>query len=68
MSVAITGCLSSAAISRAAAILSEELGWTPEKTVAEERAFRARLARDHGLSEAILAKRDRNPTRSLACA
>ena len=33
-----------------------------------ERAFRARLARDHGLTEAILAERDRNTTRSLACA
>jgi len=68
MSVAITGCLSSNAISRAATILAEELGWTAEQAGVEERAFRARLARDHGLSEAILAERDRNPTRSLACA
>lgn len=68
MSVVITGCLSSAAITRSAAILAEELGWTAEKAGEEERAFRARLARDHGLSEAILAERDRNPTRRLACA
>ena len=67
-SIAITGCLSSAAIARATAILAEELGWTAEQAAGEERAFRARLARDHGLSEAILAERDRNPTRSLACA
>ncbi len=68
MSVAITGSLSSNAISRATTILAEELGWTAEKAAVEERAFRARLARDHGLSEAILAERDRNPTWSLACA
>jgi glycerol-3-phosphate dehydrogenase len=67
-SIAITGCLSSAAITRASAILADELGWTAETAADEERAFRARLARDHGLSEAILAERDRNPTRSLACA
>ena len=67
-SIAITGCLSSAAITRATAILADELGWAEEKAADEERAFRARLARDHGLTEAILAERDRNPTRSLACA
>ena len=68
MSVTITGCLSSAAIAQAAAILAGELGWTEEKAAEEERAFRERLARDHGLTEAILAERDNNPTRSLACA
>lgn len=67
-SMAITGCISSNAISRSAAILAEELGWTAAKVADEENAFRGRLARDHGLSEAILAERDQNPTRSLACA
>ena len=68
MSVTITGCLSSAAIARARAILAAELGWSDEAAAAAERAFRERLARDHGLTEAILADRDTNPTRSLACA
>ena len=67
-SIAITGCLSSAAITRATAILADELGWAEEKAADEERAFRARLARDHELTEAILAERDQNPTRSFACA
>ena len=67
-SIAITGCLSSAAIAEAARILAEELGWTAEHAASEEAAFRARIARDHGLTEDILAERDRNARRSLACA
>ena len=67
-SLAITGALSSAAIAETAAILADELGWSPEHAAAAERDFRARLARDHGLTEAILAERDRPTTRSLACA
>ncbi len=67
-SLAITGCLSSAVIARTTELLAAELGWTPELAADQERAFRAGLARDHGLSEAILIDRDRNPTRSLACA
>ena len=68
MSVTITGCLSSRAIARTAAILAEELGWPEEKAAEEERRFRHHLARDHGLSEAILAERDQNPIRSFPCA
>ena len=67
-SIAITGHLSSAVIARAALILADELGWPQHKIAEEERAFRARLARHHGLSEAILVERDRSQTRSLACA
>jgi glycerol-3-phosphate dehydrogenase len=67
-SLAITGCLSSEIITRATALLADELGWTPERAADEERAFRDRLARDHGLSPAILTERDRNPTRSPECA
>jgi glycerol-3-phosphate dehydrogenase len=67
-SLAITGCLSSAIIARATALLADELAWTPERASGEERAFRDRLARDHGLSPAVLTDRDRNPTRSAACA
>jgi len=67
-SLAITGALSSAAVARIAAILADELGWSPEQAAAAERDFRTRLARDHGLTEAILAGRDRNTARSLECA
>jgi glycerol-3-phosphate dehydrogenase len=67
-SLAITGALSSTAITQIGAILAHELGWSAEKAAASERDFRARLARDHGLTEAILAERDRNSTRSLECA
>ena len=66
--LAITGTLSSAAISETAAILADELGWSPQKAADEERAFRTLLAEDHGLTDGILAERDRNRTRSLACA
>jgi glycerol-3-phosphate dehydrogenase len=67
-SIAITGELSAAVIARATAILADELDWPRQKCIAEERAFRARLAHHHGLSEAILAERDQNPARSLICA
>ena len=67
-SLAITGALSSAAISETAAILADELGWSPQKAADEERAFRTLLADDHGLTDGVLAERDRNRTRSLACA
>ena len=67
-SLAITGALSSATIAETAAILAEELGWSEQKAAEEERAFRALLAHDHGLTDAILVGRDRNRTRSLACA
>lgn len=67
-SLAITGCLSSATIARTSELLAAELGWAPERARDEEHAFRARLARDHGLSAAILTDRDRNPNRSAACA
>jgi glycerol-3-phosphate dehydrogenase len=63
-SLAITGALSSAAITRATAILGEELGWRPGAAAEHEAAFRAMLARDHGLTESTLTKRDR----SLECA
>ena len=67
-SLAITGALSSAAIAETAAILADELGWSPEHAAAAEHDFRTRLARDHGLTEAILSERDRPTTRSLECA
>lgn len=67
-SLAITGALSAAAVGQITAILAEELGWSPEQAVAAERDFRARLARDHGVTEAILAERDRTNARSLECA
>ena len=67
-SLAITGALSSAVIAETAAILADELGWSPQQAADEERAFRALLADDHGLTDGILAERDRNRTRSLACA
>lgn len=67
-SIAITGSISSAAIASATAILADELGWLPEKAAAAERAFRLLLARNHGLTDGILAERDRSTTRSLACA
>ena len=57
-SLAIRGELCSAAIVQAVAILADELGWTVERAGREEADFRARLARDHGLTEAILTKRD----------
>ena len=67
-SMAITGALSSVAVAQAAAILADELGWSREKAADEERFFRARLLSHHGLTEQTLTERDRNPTRSLACA
>lgn len=67
-SLAITGDISSAVIARAAQILGDELGWPASRATAEERDFRAQLARNHGLTETILAGRDRERTRSLACA
>jgi glycerol-3-phosphate dehydrogenase len=67
-SLAITGALSSAAITQATAALADELGWTRQRAADEERAFRNLLARDHGLEESVLTGRDRNQTRSLACA
>ena len=38
--LAITGALSSAAIAETAAILADELGWSPQKAADAERAFR----------------------------
>jgi len=67
-SIAITGCLSSAAIAQAAAILADELGWSAARAASEEAAFRALVARDHGLSADILAARDRTAPRSTPCA
>ena len=67
-SLAITGTLSSAAISQAIAVLADELGWTQQRAADEERSFRELLARDHGLSESILTGRNLTTTRSLACA
>jgi glycerol-3-phosphate dehydrogenase len=67
-SLTITGCLSSRAIGRAARILAAELGWPDVRAAEAERDFRARLARDHGLTEAILAARDPDPDRSSPCA
>lgn len=67
-SIAITGCISSTVIACATAILAEELGWSADRAADEERVFRDRLSHDHGLTEAILADRDRNPLRSLVCA
>jgi glycerol-3-phosphate dehydrogenase len=67
-SLAITGALSSDTITRTAAILADELGWPLDQAAEEERAFRARLARDHGLTDAILTERDNTSTRSLECA
>ena len=66
-SLAITGGLSSEAITQASAALADELGWTQQRAADEERAFRDLLARDHGLSESILTDRDRTNTRSPAC-
>lgn len=60
-SLAITGALSSMTISRATAILSEELHWPPDVAAKHEAAFRALLKRDHGLTSAILTQRDRSP-------
>jgi glycerol-3-phosphate dehydrogenase len=67
-SLAITGVLSSAAITRTATILSDELGWSPQQAAEAERAFRDRLARDHGLTDAILDDRDLSNAGSLECA
>jgi glycerol-3-phosphate dehydrogenase len=67
-SIAITGDISSAAIAEATALLAAELGWTADQAATHERNFRARLARNHGLTEAILSERDRTKTRSLECA
>lgn len=66
-SLAITGALSSAIISRAAAILAEELGWSADVASRHEAEFRALLARDHALTPSILSQRDRT-TGSLECA
>jgi glycerol-3-phosphate dehydrogenase len=59
-SLAITGALSSAAISRATAILSEEVHWPPDVAAKHEAEFRALLERDHGLTPTILTQRDRS--------
>lgn len=67
-SLAITGAMSDAVIVATTAILADEFGWSPDKAATEEHAFRALLARDHGLTDGILAERDRNTTRSLECA
>lgn len=67
-SLAITGKLSSRIIERATQILAEELGMSQQQAHEEEAGFRALLARDHGLTDAILAERDPTPVRSLACA
>lgn len=66
-SLAITGTLSSAAITQAARILAEELGWSSQSAAEHEATFRALLARDHGLTAAILIERDRK-IGSPACA
>jgi len=66
-SLAITGSLSSAAIGQVAALLADELGWSSAKRAEYEAEFRALLARDHGLTEAILLERDQK-TGSPACA
>ncbi|HEY9011016.1 MAG TPA: glycerol-3-phosphate dehydrogenase/oxidase [Devosia sp.] len=66
-SIAITGALTSGGISRAAAILADELGWSSTFAAEHEAAFRERLARDHGLGQAILTERDRK-LGSPACA
>lgn len=57
-SIAITGRLSSSVVTRAAAILAEELGWTDVQAAEHEAAYRELLARDHGLSPSILTERD----------
>ena len=67
-SLAITGELSSAVIARATEILARELGWPADKAADEEREFRAMLATNHGLSEAVLTQRDHQTGRSPACA
>ena len=66
-SLAITGMLSSAAISQATSILADELGWAPDEAAQQEASFRGRLVHDHGLTPSILTARDRN-TGSLECA
>jgi glycerol-3-phosphate dehydrogenase len=66
-SLAISGTLSSIAISQAARILADELGWSADESTRQEASFRRRLADDHGLTPPILAARDRN-TGSLECA
>jgi glycerol-3-phosphate dehydrogenase len=66
-SLAITGALSSAIISRATAILADELGWSADVASRHEAEFRALLARDHALTPSILSQRDRT-TGSLECA
>jgi glycerol-3-phosphate dehydrogenase len=66
-SLAITGVLSSGTISRASAILADELGWDDAKQLTEETAFRAMLASDHGLSPQLLDQRD-TKMGSPACA
>jgi glycerol-3-phosphate dehydrogenase len=66
-SLAITGALSSAAISQSTALLAGELGWSSEASAEHEAAFRALLARDHGITASILKARDRKMG-SLECA
>jgi len=65
-SLAITGSLSSAAINQVAALLADELGWSSATRAEHETEFRALLARDHGLTAAILMERDKSG--SPACA
>ncbi len=65
-SLAITGSLSSAAIHEVAALLGDELGWSSATRAEHEAEFRALLARDHGLTAAILQERDKSG--SSACA
>lgn len=66
-SIAITGALSSSVITQATAMLGEELGWSSAYAAEHEAAYRALLARDHGLSPSTLTERD-GKIGSPACA
>lgn len=66
-SLAITGALSSAGVSRTTEILAEELHWPPDLAARHEAEFRVLLEHNHGLTSTILTQRDRS-TGSIQCA
>ena len=65
-SLAITGEISSSIVSRAAALLAEELGWSSTETAAAELRFRDLLARRHGVTADLLSQRDKEGARQCA--
>lgn len=60
--IAITGALSLAVITRCLDLLSAARGWTSERTDAERQSFLDLLASRHGLSAETLSRRDQRTT------